>query len=80
MKHIVVKPKTTFQRFAKRTNVKIFGTPHVHMCDGTKRGAKFKHTPVKLHLSGTALSGVGARIIRYECPLCGMKTTYGRNG
>jgi hypothetical protein len=79
MKHLIVKPKTTFQRFAKRTNIPVLGKPHVHMCDGTIRGPKFRHPPIAMHLSGTAVSG-HHRLIRYACEKCGTKRTFGISG
>lgn len=83
MKHMIVKQKSTLERFRKK-NVKVYGKFHVHMCDGSKRGTyqgkNYRHPPVAMHLSGTAPSGILSRIIRYECPVCGLKTTWGRTG
>jgi hypothetical protein len=79
VKHLVVKPKTTFQRFAKRTDLKVFGKRRVHMCDGSLRGAAFRHVPTPMHLSGTAVSG-NHRLIRYACEICGIKRTFGQSG
>jgi hypothetical protein len=82
MKHIVVKPKSTFERFRPKAN-NVLGKPHQHFCDGSARGKykgkDYRHPSTLMHLSGTAQSG-SHRIIRYECPACGVKRTYGVSG
>lgn len=83
VKHLIVKPKSTFERFKPRPlrakGVKVFASHKVHMCDGTKRGPKYKHVPTAMRRSGYAQSG-HALIQRWECGLCGLKTTAGRTG
>lgn len=81
MKHLVVKPKTTFERFKPRVGrikgVTVYPSHKTHICTGQKRGVK--HIPTVMHRSGFAQSGHNL-LQRFECRTCGYKGTFSRSG
>lgn len=86
MKHLVVKPKSSFERFKpayeRIKGLKVFKSHKIHYCDGSTRGKykgkDYRHPRVPMHHSGFAQSGKMVRISRFECKICGAKRTFGR--
>ena len=88
MKHIIVKEKSTFERFKplrdRVKGIKVYRSEQPPMCNGSKRGIwegkDYRHPPVRMRHSGYAQSGTGVWITRWVCGVCGVKTTTGRTG